>query len=70
MIEGIPAGFDYAEIGDRERAITSAIMGAGEDDTILIAGRGHEAVQDVAGRAIDIDDRVVARTALRLREGE
>lgn len=70
MIEGIPAGFDYAEIGDRERAITSAIMGAGEDDTILIAGRGHETVQDVAGRAIDIDDRVVARTALRLREGE
>lgn len=71
LIAGIPQGFDYVEIADREQAIITTIMACGSDDTILIAGRGHETIQEVADRAISIDDRVVARAALTQRmEGE
>lgn len=52
------------EIGDRAEAIRAAIAEAGPKDTVLLAGRGHETFQDVAGTRVDIDDRVVAREAL------
>ncbi|MEW6899956.1 UDP-N-acetylmuramoyl-L-alanyl-D-glutamate--2,6-diaminopimelate ligase [Trueperella pyogenes] len=70
MIAGIPEGFDFVEIGDRETAIREAITTAACEDTILIAGRGHETIQDVAGTARHIDDRVVARNALAQRMEE
>lgn len=70
VIAGIPEGFSWVEIGDREQAIRSAIRDAHDDDVVLIAGRGHETIQDVAGDAIEIDDRVVARDALAHRMAE
>lgn len=70
MIAGIPQGFSYVEIGDREKAITDTVLGAAPDDIILIAGRGHETIQDVAGTAVAIDDRVVARRSLARRMEE
>ena len=55
------------EIADRSQAIDAAIAQASERDTILLAGRGHETIQEVAGVPIELDDRVEARRALRKR---
>lgn len=52
---------------DRATAIALAVGEAGPGDVVLIAGKGHEAVQVVGDRALPFDDRDVARTALRVR---
>ncbi len=60
-------GTPVREIPGRAEAIRSAILEAGEADTLLIAGRGHETEQEVAGEVFELDDRVVARAALEER---
>ncbi len=55
------------EDDDRAHAIELAVVGAGAQDTVLIAGRGHETIQTVGERAIELDDRDCARQALQLR---
>ncbi len=70
LIAGIPEGFDWIEIGDRETAIRETILRAEPADTILVAGRGHETIQEVAGDLVEIDDRVIAREALAQRHDE
>ena len=56
---------------DRAAAIGQAIASAGKGDVILIAGKGHEHGQYVAGTVIPFDDREVAAAALlRRRAGE
>ena len=52
------------EIGDRARAIRTAIEGLGADDGLLIAGKGHEREQIVGERAIAFDDVGVAQCAV------
>jgi UDP-N-acetylmuramoyl-L-alanyl-D-glutamate--2,6-diaminopimelate ligase len=55
---------------DRRSAIETAIGGAGEGDVVLIAGKGHERGQEIAGVIHPFNDRDVARAALaRLRRG-
>ena len=49
---------------DRAAAITQAIGLAGPDDTVLIAGKGHEPSQEVAGVKHPFDDRAVAARVL------
>lgn len=68
MKVGIPEGFTYVEIADRASAITEAILNAAPADTILVAGRGHETIQEVAGVENVIDDRQVSRDALQQRK--
>lgn len=58
------------EIADRRLAIEASILRAGSDDTILLAGRGHETIQEVAGQRIELDDRIEARKALAKRAVE
>ena len=50
-----------AEIGDRREAIAAAIDGAGPEDIVLIAGKGHEQGQLVGDRVLPFDDVTVAR---------
>jgi UDP-N-acetylmuramoyl-L-alanyl-D-glutamate--2,6-diaminopimelate ligase len=50
---------------DRARAIGRAIEAARAGDVVLLAGKGHEHGQEVAGRTLPFDDREVAREALR-----
>jgi UDP-N-acetylmuramoyl-L-alanyl-D-glutamate--2,6-diaminopimelate ligase len=57
-------GKNYLMIEDRRTAIEQALNLAHPDDLIVIAGRGHERVQDYNGVKIQIDDREVAREAL------
>ncbi|HET7018086.1 MAG TPA: UDP-N-acetylmuramoyl-L-alanyl-D-glutamate--2,6-diaminopimelate ligase [Streptosporangiaceae bacterium] len=49
---------------DRAAAINLAIAGAGKGDLVLIAGKGHERGQYIAGQVIPFDDREVAAEAL------
>ena len=53
------------EIGDRAEAIAMAIRVARPGDIVLIAGKGHETGQEVAGTVHPFDDREVARKVLR-----
>lgn len=54
---------------DRRRAIAAAVELAAEGDVVLVLGRGHERGQEVAGRMVPFDDRLVAREALAARRG-
>jgi UDP-N-acetylmuramoyl-L-alanyl-D-glutamate--2,6-diaminopimelate ligase len=52
---------------DRARAIQAAVAGAGAGDVVLVAGKGHEPYQEVAGAKHPFDDLKVARAALEAR---
>jgi UDP-N-acetylmuramoyl-L-alanyl-D-glutamate--2,6-diaminopimelate ligase len=66
IIEEIVAGAEGLEVEpDRRAAITQAIELAGPGDVVVIAGKGHEQGQEVAGRTLPFDDREVAREVLR-----
>jgi len=52
---------------DRAKAIERAVLMAGPDDVVLIAGKGHEPYQIIGSEKHDFDDRVEARRALALR---
>ena len=60
-------GLDVEIDPDRRSAIARAVSLADEGDVVLIAGKGHEQGQDVAGVVSPFDDRDVAREALRSR---
>jgi len=49
---------------DRARAIFEAIGGARQGDVVLIAGKGHEDYQEVAGERLPFADVTVAKKAL------
>lgn len=49
---------------DRATAIYAALDLAERDDVVLIAGKGHELVQEIAGQVVAFDDAQVARRAL------
>jgi UDP-N-acetylmuramoyl-L-alanyl-D-glutamate--2,6-diaminopimelate ligase len=52
------------EIGDRREAIRYAIANAAEGDAVLIAGKGHETGQEIAGTVHPFDDKQEALAAL------
>ena len=54
---------------DRRRAIERAIGAAGPGDIVLVAGKGHETYQEVAGVKHPFDDSEVARAALARKAG-
>ncbi|MAY26093.1 MAG: UDP-N-acetylmuramoyl-L-alanyl-D-glutamate--2,6-diaminopimelate ligase [Polycyclovorans sp.] len=60
---------EFAVIHDRAAAIQTALASAGEGDLVLIAGKGHENVQWVAGVARPFSDREVVRGWLAHRPG-
>jgi UDP-N-acetylmuramoyl-L-alanyl-D-glutamate--2,6-diaminopimelate ligase len=55
---------ELVEIGDRRAAIHAALAMARPDDCVLVAGKGHEQGQEVAGVVHPFDDRAVALEAL------
>ena len=57
-------GRQLLEVFPRAEAIFRAVELAGPQDTILVAGRGHEVFQEVAGVNLPLDDRVELRHAL------
>ena len=60
-------GVQIETIADRRDAIHAAVAWAAPGDIVLIAGKGHEKYQEVAGRTFPFDDAAVAREALEAR---
>lgn len=57
-------GEDFLLIADRREAIAAAFARAGEGDTVLLAGKGHEQSIIIGTTKIPWDDRQVAREQL------
>ena len=55
----------HVEEPDREKAIRIALAKAEPGDIVILAGKGHETYQILKDRTIALDDRQVAREALR-----
>ena len=64
---GAPRQVTVLEIAPRARAIAEVIADARDEDTVLVAGRGHEVWQEINGVDYPLDDRVEARTAAAAR---
>jgi len=54
---------------DRQTAIDSTIEAAAAADVVLIAGKGHEQYQEIAGLRLPFSDAAVAEAALGRRGG-
>ena len=64
MRQGLQAPDKALQELDRAKAIFQTIMQAGQHDVILIAGKGHEDTQEIAGVKYPFDDRLHAHDAL------
>jgi UDP-N-acetylmuramoyl-L-alanyl-D-glutamate--2,6-diaminopimelate ligase len=62
VVAGIPGAHEV--IVDRRDAIERAIAGARAGDIVLLAGKGHETYQEIAGRRLPFSDASEARRAL------
>lgn len=69
IIEAIRAGVTIPCVvePDRERAIAQAVREAASADVVLLAGKGHETTQEIAGERRPFSDEVCARAALAQR---
>jgi UDP-N-acetylmuramoyl-L-alanyl-D-glutamate--2,6-diaminopimelate ligase len=69
-------GAEFRVVVDRAEAVRAALARAEAGDVVLIAGKGHETTQTVAGEVREFDDRAVASEVLadlaqgRHRRGE
>ncbi len=74
IIKDIVAGVtreNYRIVPDRAEAIAEAVNIARTNDTVLIAGKGHEDYQIVKGERVHFSDREVAEEAIikRMKKG-
>jgi len=53
-----------SRLSDRHVAIREALLGAGPEDVVLIAGKGHEDYQEIAGQRHPFSDALEAEQAL------
>ncbi|MGY2085028.1 UDP-N-acetylmuramoyl-L-alanyl-D-glutamate--2,6-diaminopimelate ligase [Blastococcus sp. SYSU DS0539] len=62
----VPGGrrAEVLEVGDRRAALAAAVRLAGAGDTLLVAGKGHETGQEIAGTVHPFDDRTALREVL------
>jgi len=61
---GAKKGSAYHIVLDRRLAIMEAIAAAKSEDIVLIAGKGHESIQTIAGEKLTFDDASEARNGL------
>jgi MurE/MurF fusion protein len=69
ILAGVTGHDEVDVIEDRRQAITHAVAGAAPGDVVLLAGKGHEDYQEVAGEKRPFSDLEEARVALALRAG-
>jgi UDP-N-acetylmuramyl-tripeptide synthetase len=72
IIEDICKGFSYPQAAgvevDRAAAIAAVLKKAMASDVVLLAGKGHEPYQEIAGKRYPFSDLEQARNALAQRE--
>lgn len=68
MREGSTGEVAVETVSDRRAAIVRGVEVLGEGDVLLIAGKGHETVQEVGHQRFPFDDRQEVLRALRERE--
>ncbi len=61
-------GSDYYNIGNRADAIKKAIANAEPNETILIAGKGHENYQDYGKQILRISDKEIIKKIKNLKK--
>ena len=54
-------GSKFLEIGNRKKAITHALKNSSPKEIILIAGKGHETLQDLGKRTIHLSDKKIIK---------
>lgn len=73
IVRDVVAGFEDSSritvIHDRSQAIRQAISMAGEGDVVLVAGKGHETTQEIAGKKLPFSDVEQVRGALAMAGG-
>jgi len=55
--QGIPEDASCRAVADRRTAIRTALAEANPGDLVLVAGKGHEAHQEIRGEKLPFDDR-------------
>lgn len=67
IITGLSPDTSFTEQGDRRAAIAHVIQQAGPQDVVLLAGKGHEAYQEIAGvrHAYQDEEQVLKALALK-----
>ncbi len=69
ILAGVIGHDDVDVIEDRREAIEHAIASASDIDVVLIAGKGHEDYQEIAGQRHPFSDVTEAQVALARRAG-
>ena len=69
MLAGVDSPESLVVEVERDQAIDLAVQKAMPGDVVLIAGKGHETYQEMAGCKRHFDDRQYARQALMSRSG-
>jgi len=64
---GIPEKLRVVIERDRGSAIALALAGAGPDDVVLVAGKGHENYQEIQGQRLPFSDAAAVRAALGVK---
>ncbi len=70
MQAGVPpeARTQVLQILDRREAIRAAVMLAGPNDVVLVAGKGHENYQEIHSKRIPFDDLSVLKEAMQIAD--
>ena len=69
ILKGIDKEKEFAVIESRREAICAAIVNyARENDTVILAGKGHELYEITADGKHSFDERLIAMEALRMRD--
>ena len=69
ILAGVPKTAAVRVEPNRAKAIELVIHDAQDDDTVLLAGKGHEPYQEIGTTRYHFDDREHASEALRQRWG-
>jgi UDP-N-acetylmuramoyl-L-alanyl-D-glutamate--2,6-diaminopimelate ligase len=71
ILQAMTSGIDIAKpsqrISDRAEAIVYAVSLAGPGDTVAVLGKGHELGQEIMGKTLDFDDRVILAKAIEAK---
>jgi UDP-N-acetylmuramoyl-L-alanyl-D-glutamate--2,6-diaminopimelate ligase len=71
ILQAMTNGLEIAEpskiISDRAAAIAYAVSLASDGDTVAVLGKGHELGQEISGKKLEFDDRLVLAHAIEAK---